>query len=131
MLNLTIKGVRTMISNLKNAQGRAVANQFVINTDIVGIPTIGFQSYASTICYWVQDGDDPFLVVGGHWDYSHTTKKYMKLFINNYTDLNYENTDQFMKLIEDHPSIFTCAGHREIDLKSKAIEVINTGMGEN
>lgn len=120
-----------MISNLQNAKGRAVANQFVINTDVVGIPTIGFQSYASTICYWLQDCDNPFLVVGDHWSYSQTTKKYVKLFINNYTNLDYESTDQFLKSIKDHPSIFTCEGHREIDLKSKAIEILNMRRGEN
>ena len=83
---------------MENNKGRAVANQFVIT----GLGYKTFQSYYSTICYIV---DDELVLEGDTWDYSNTTRKYFKQFINEETSFHYENKAQWLKEIENNKNI--------------------------
>lgn len=55
-------------------------NQFIIEDEESG--KICFQSYNSIIAIW--DRNTQTLTLGGHWDYSKTTRKHLYLFINDY-----------------------------------------------
>lgn len=52
-------------------------NQFLITTN----EGITFQSYDSQVAFIANDGT---LKLGDDWDYSHTTLKYLYLFLNDY-----------------------------------------------
>lgn len=39
------------------------------------------------------------------WDYSNTTRKYFKEFINNFTELSFESKKQFLKEIDVNGNI--------------------------
>lgn len=68
-----------MVTNLINENGRAVANQFVINEK----DTIAFQSYASRVCEIRKGGMgyEKVVVLGKDWDYSKTTMKHLCGFL--------------------------------------------------
>lgn len=63
-----------LVTNLKNRP-----NQFVIN-DIEN-RTITFQSYQSTIC--TVDDTNKTIHIYSDWDYSQTTLRYFKYFLEN------------------------------------------------
>ena len=65
--------VRNMISNA----GNSVPNQFIITTDEGKY----FQSYYSTIAF-KPFGDDKIELDKDTWDYSNTTSKYRRMFLN-------------------------------------------------
>ena len=65
--------VRNMISNA----GNSVPNQFIITT----AEGRYFQSYYSTIAF-KPFGDDKIELDEGTWDYSNTTSKYRRMFLN-------------------------------------------------
>lgn len=56
-----------------------VKNQFIIEDE----DKIIFQSYASTIA--IYNKPMHLLTLGKNWDYSTTTRKYLYMFINDYT----------------------------------------------
>jgi len=65
--------VRNMISNA----GNSVPNQFIITTPEGRY----FQSYYSTIAF-KPFGDDKIELDKDTWDYSNTTSKYRRMFLN-------------------------------------------------
>jgi hypothetical protein len=73
-------------------------NQYVITDGY----KIVFQSYTTKICTL----DDDKLYLNSHkWDYSNTTRRHFKLFINRYTPFRYENKQQWIKEIESNDNI--------------------------
>lgn len=75
------------------------ANQFVIDND----KETTFQSYNSEICSIF---DNRVLkLVSTMWDYSVTTRRHFKAFINEYTPFTYENKQQWLKEIESNDNI--------------------------
>jgi hypothetical protein len=79
---------------LSRRSGRGVANQYFIT----GRGYVGFQSYNSNIARCVYDGNT---TISADWNYSITTMRYLKDFINKNTPFRYENAAQFSKLIND------------------------------
>lgn len=88
-------------------------NQFIIwykdkdNNEIVA-----FQSYRTLIAIY-HHGDyrekrpDLLEINWNKWDYSKTTLKHLKMFINGYTSFNYDNKQQFLKEIMHNDDILT------------------------
>lgn len=68
-----------MVTNLINASGNAVKNQFVITEG----STIAFQSYDSRVCEIRGKGMgyDNVVVLGRDWNYSQTTTKHLYKFL--------------------------------------------------
>ncbi len=58
-------------------------------------------SYNSKIAIYCENSKS--LAIGKNWDYSQSTLKHLKHFINNYTAYTYENKQQFKKFIENNP----------------------------
>ena len=79
---------KASVSQLENK------NQFVINYDDVVV----FQSYRTLIAVWSYS-EHKLYINWCYWDYSKTTMKHLKIFINDYTSMRYENKQQFMKFI--------------------------------
>lgn len=80
-------------------------NQFVIfynnpkaNPEEEHDEIIAFQSYRTLICYYMPKTRQLFLN-WNKWDYSKTTLKHLKMFINEYTGYYYDNKQQFLLLI--------------------------------
>jgi len=67
-----------------------VKNQFIIEND----DEITFQSYNSTIA--IYDRKNCLLTLGRNWDYSTTTRKYLYMFINDYTYIKDEKENCFI-----------------------------------
>lgn len=63
-----------------------------------------FYSYESFICIYNQN-DYTLSLNNSLWDYSNTTRKYFKYFINNYTCFNYISKNKFIDLIADSKDI--------------------------
>ena len=61
-----------------------------------------FFSYGSYISsYEYNDIDNTHtLVLTGLYDYSRTTSKYLKIFLNNYCNFYYNNTQELRKMIQ-------------------------------
>lgn len=81
-----------LVSNMRSLKGNAVPNQYVINDggDVI------FQSYNSTIA--IISGDN--VILGCDWDYSRTTMKYLKMFLES-TIGGYWNKSEILKAIEN------------------------------
>jgi hypothetical protein len=79
------------------------ANQLIINND--GVLT--FQSYNTVICEFHTYTDELFLNED-NWDWSNTTRKYFKKFIDEYTTLTYGTKKEFLKEIENNSKIEVC-----------------------
>lgn len=75
--NITKAKVKSMISS----RGNPVANQFIIEMEG---NKVGFQSYNTLICVWDRN-ENVLLLNQNWWDYSNTTRKYFKDFINSET----------------------------------------------
>lgn len=60
-------------------------------------------SYESFICYY--DKENNTLHINNMWDYSNTTRKYFKKFVNDYTCFTYDSKARFLRLIEDSKKI--------------------------
>lgn len=71
----------TVKNMLSTRTGKPVANQFVIHDDETGVYT--FQSYNSVCAEY--DSRRKILTLYDDFDYSVTTSKYCKSFIENYT----------------------------------------------
>ena len=61
-----------------------------------------FQSYNSEICEY--DGVT-LTLFSSMWDYSNTTRKHFKLFINEETRFTYIDRKQWLKEVENNPYI--------------------------
>lgn len=61
-------------------------------------------SYNSKIAVYLSNMK--YLDIGKNWDYSQTTLKHLKHFINTYTAYTYDTKTQFKALIEKSP--FCC-----------------------
>lgn len=61
-------------------------------------------SYNSKIAIYCRETES--LVIGKKWNYSQTTIKHLKAFINNYTGYKYENKQQFEKEMEKVGKIY-------------------------
>jgi len=85
------------VENMVSQKGNDIANQFIIRS------TEGktFQSYNSTICIYTGDK----LKLFSDWDYSRTTLKYFKEFINDETCFTYEDKAQWEKEIKNNENI--------------------------
>lgn len=67
-----------------------VKNQFIIEND----DEITFQSYNSTIA--IYNRKTQLLTLGKNWDYSTTTRKYLYMFINDYTYIKDEKENCYI-----------------------------------
>ena len=97
------------VENIKSPRGNKVANQFVIHSlrkmpDLKTMHCISFQSYTSDICYIVYQFNT-LRLFGNMWDYSYTTRKYFKQFINEFTPYTYETKAQWEKEIKENDNI--------------------------
>ena len=86
--------------NLKDAKKVHVEqlcnkNQFVITYSCDGVVYWAFQSYYSLICVYCPSTKE-ILINKSKFDYSKTTSKHFKIFINEWTSYNYESKQQFM-----------------------------------
>lgn len=79
------------VRQLKRPRGTVVVNQFIIDE---GRKT-WFQSYDSIIIEI--DRECQKIIVGCDWDYSMTTKKYLKQFLNEELCWNNEEAEEFKK----------------------------------
>lgn len=79
-------------------------NQFVIyyNDNENDRHLIVFQSYDTLIA--ILDGGKLY-INWQYWDYSKTTLKHLKIFVNEYTPFVYENKQQFLNLIRTNERI--------------------------
>jgi hypothetical protein len=91
------------VENMINSRGNTVANQFIIR----GRFEVDFQSYNSLICSFdfKDDKDNKLLLKGSMWDYSVTTRRYFKQFINEETPFTYETKAQWEKEIKNNDNI--------------------------
>ena len=88
--------------NKTTVQQFKVKKQFIIFED----NGTTFQSYDSPICkVFGQMGEQKLILYGDVWDYSNTTRKYFKAFINEYTPFSYETKQQWLKEIEQNENI--------------------------
>lgn len=76
-------------------------NNFTILKD--NIKNLIFFSYNSHIATYDKENEKLYITI--LWDYSQTTLKQLKNFINNYTSFNYENKKQFEQEIYKNNNI--------------------------
>lgn len=80
------------------------ANQVTIRTGNVRY----FYSYDSPICAY--DYDSQILYLNNDvWDYSNTTRKYFKEFLESYTSIDYDSKAKFLKTMCSTDKIITIA----------------------
>lgn len=77
-------------------------NQFAIYYKDNDRRLVAFQSYDTLIC-WLEG--NKLYINYSMWDYSKTTSKHLKIFINEYTMFNYENRLQFAKEMANNDNI--------------------------
>ncbi len=76
-------------------------NQFIITDGF----QIAFQSYKSLIATYDFTKKDFLQLNGDMWDYSVTTRRHFKSFINDYTPFTYECKAQWLKEIKTNDKI--------------------------
>jgi len=86
------------VENIINNRGNTVANQFIVSNG----EELVFQSYDSKI---VTLKNGMLKLEGDMWDYSVTTRRHFKTFINDKTPFTYENKQQWLKEIENNEKI--------------------------
>jgi hypothetical protein len=89
--NILQQAKTLVVENLHNK------NQFVIS----GYGFTCFQSYETLIAIYDEDNSTLYLNAT-MWDYSKTTSKHLKIFINEYTNLLINDTKELRKLIKKH-----------------------------
>lgn len=89
------------IINMTSPNGKDVPNQFIIYDD----DNVTFQSYKTVVCQY-NINHQLLTLCGDAWEYSATTKKYFKKFINEETHFRYETDKQFRKLITSSAFIY-------------------------
>lgn len=87
------------VENMTNKNGNKVPNQFII-TDAYN--NLIFQSYDTRICIYK---NNKLYLYSDMWDYSNTTRKYFKQFVNEYTNFKYEDKQQWLKEIKQNENI--------------------------
>ena len=73
-------------------------NQFVIYYKNNYTEIVVFQSYRTIIAIYYPYEKELF-INWHYWDYSKTTSKHLKIFINDYTIYKYDNKKQFLDFI--------------------------------
>ena len=63
-----------IVTNMRNENGNAVPNQYIISDD----NSVIFQSYDTTIAIF----SNHVMTIGGFWDYSKSTSKYLYMFLS-------------------------------------------------
>lgn len=92
---------KTRVFQLKNK------NQFIIEfIKPSNFSVICFQSYKTLIAIYDYETKQ-LLINWKYWDYSKTTLKHLKLFINEYTYFKYDNKQQFLNEIRNNSLIDT------------------------
>ena len=101
MLKVFDKVLKVKVEQLANK------NQFVITyTKPNGFRVYSFQSYDSLIA--VYDTEDGKLYINWYkWDYSKTTMKHLKMFIEDWTIYNYVDKKSFNHFIATSPDVET------------------------
>ena len=96
----------TDVKNLVKVSVEQLANknQFVINCKINDNRAICFQSYQTLIAVYYPANKIMF-VNYHYWDYSKTTSKHFKMFVNEYTHYRYESRLEWLKTMENDPSL--------------------------
>ena len=78
-------------------------NQFIITyVDNEGTKYLCFQSYKTLIAVFTTTPDykHELIISWQNWDYSKTTLKHLKWFINRFTGFHYENKQQFITVLK-------------------------------
>ena len=75
-------------------------NMIIMRDNVENLVFFSYQSHIATY-----DKYNSKLYITNLWDYSQTTIKQFKNFINNYTTFNYETKQQFQKEIENNNNI--------------------------
>lgn len=99
MINLD-NAQKTFVNQLENK------NQFVITYLDNGVEYWAFQSYRTLIAIYCPTTKE-MLINWDMFDYSKTTTKHTKIFINTYTCYTYDNKQQFINLIKNNDKIST------------------------
>ena len=105
------------VENMISSKGNTISNQFIIKDWHPQFDILTFQSYKSEIATlrkwnnWDIEQEktiytkETLILKGSMWDYSNTTRKYFKQFINSETPFTYENKAQWLKEIENNKNI--------------------------
>lgn len=97
------------VKNLEGIRGKAIVNQFVIDEG----RTTWFQSYDSIIVEI--NREDEKITVGCDWDYSRTTTKYLKIFLEQELGPFSDEVEEFKKKLRKAQSstdnIFVFGGY--------------------
>lgn len=79
-------------------------NQFVIRYRKDQEQIICFQSYRTLIAMY-NPVERKMYINYNYWDYSKTTSKHLKIFINEYTPFTYESRLEWLKQMQNNPSL--------------------------
>ena len=90
------------VENMTSDKGNKVANQFIISEQTDQGLKVCFQSYKNRICEY---RNGKLYLNGDMWDYSNTTRKHFKQFINEYTPFTYEDKEQWIEFIKNSDKI--------------------------
>lgn len=90
--------VKVKVEQLENK------NQFVIYYNNKDENILCFQSYKSLIAIYYTSNKKLYLNYS-YFDFSKTTSKHLKLFINRFTIYNYETKQELLKLINSNENI--------------------------
>jgi len=88
------------VSNMIGHSGNEIANQFILTDG----SNVTFQSYKSTIAIYDRKTSKLYLK-GEMWDYSVTTRRYFKKFVEDETPYIYGSKGQFIKHIKENELI--------------------------
>ena len=86
---------------MKTENLNGYVNQFLITDSF----QIAFQSYKSLIATYDFTNGDFLQLNSNRWDYSTTTRRHFKSFINDYTPFTYECKSQWLKEIQENDKI--------------------------
>ena len=101
LLNRLETFTKTRVYQLENK------NQFVIEfIKPNNYSVLCFQSYKTLIAVYDCEYKQ-MLINWRYWDYSKTTSKHLKIFVNRYTYFEYLNKQQFLKEIRNNSLIDT------------------------
>lgn len=89
--------MKVKVRNLKSPKtGREVPNQFIIG---LGAECVMFQSYNVVVA---KKEKNQIILDENYWDYSRTTLKYLKIFLNDWCLLNINSKKDIEKLIKEN-----------------------------
>lgn len=99
------KAKKTKVYQLANK------NQFVIEYQLNDTLVSCFQSYTSLIAIYDRYTEKLY-INADMWDYSKTTLKHLKMFINEWTIWDYDNKSQFEKMIRHESEMIVLFNER-------------------